>query len=115
MTFPRVPAVWTRPPGTAQEDTSQGGGPPQAFPVTNASQIVVRDNQGRKKVTFFNDSAVRMYLAKSDLALINAGIPLQPGGMLIDQPDNRGYIYTGPWTAVSTVAGPSALAISEDR
>jgi hypothetical protein len=91
-----------------------GGGPPLGVNVGVASQIVVRDNQYRRKVTLVNDSANIIYVAKSDFAVLNAGVRLNAnGGAIVDEPDQTGYIYTGPWSAICAVA-TQRLCIQEN-
>lgn len=91
-----------------------GGGPPRAATVGVASTIVLRENISRKAVIFTNDSDTIMYLARSQTAVLNAGIRLNAnGGIFIDTPDIYGRLYKGPYAAISSAATKN-LAISED-
>jgi len=92
-----------------------GGGPPLNVAVGVASAPVLGFTWARKKVVFVNDSVNIIYLARADIARINAGIRLNAnGGAFIDEPDNFGRVYAGPWAAIATGAA-SNLCISEDR
>ena len=73
--------------------------------VGTGSSVVLRANPYRKEATFSNDSANVIYLAKGESATLNAGIRLNAsGGFAIIEPDSTGRIYTGPVSAISSVA-----------
>ena len=92
-----------------------GGAPPLAATVGTTSVIVLRSNPTRKKVVFINDSDTAIYLARSQTAVVNAGIRLNAtGGAFVDEPDVYGRMYTGEWSAISSAATKN-LCISEDR
>jgi len=98
----------------AYQDVSIGGGPPRSFAVGVASLICLRDNPNRRKVTIINDSDTTVYLSKFQEAVVNAGIRINAaGGVMIDEPDNLGYIYTGPWSAISGGAAKNITIIEE--
>jgi hypothetical protein len=91
-----------------------GGGPPLGVNCGVASIIAVRDNPYRRKIVLVNDSDTVIYVSKFDVAVINAGIRLNAnGGAVVDEPDQKGYIYTGPWSAISTAA-TKRLCIQEN-
>jgi len=90
------------------------GGSPRAASVTTTSTIVVRENQGRKKLTLVNDGADIIYLCRGERAAINTGIRLNAnGGSLCDEPDVYGRLYLGPWSAI-VITTTSVLTIAED-
>lgn len=91
-----------------------GGGAPLNATVGVASSIVVAAVQQRKKLILTNDSDTDIYLARGDNARLNAGIRLNAaGGSFIDEPDNIGRMYSGPWAAISSAANKN-LCISQD-
>jgi len=86
-------------------DPSQGGTINGAFSAGVASTDAIRTRINRKRITFINDGATVVYLAKGSPAILNSGLRLNAnGGSLIDEVDAMGYMYVGPWTAISTVA-----------
>ena len=89
------------------------GSSPRAASVTTASSIVVRENQGRKKLVLCNDGADVIYVVRGQSAVINSGIRLPTGAVLVDEPDTLGRMYLGPWSAIVTTT-TSVLTISED-
>lgn len=58
-----------------------------------------------------NDSDTKAYLSMSELARLNAGIPLAAGQVLIDEPDVFGRIYQGPWSVITTAANKNICFI----
>ena len=99
---------------TWQKRADIGGGPPRGIDCGLASLQVARDNPYRRKMTLVNDSVTVIYVAKSDTAILNAGIRLNAnGGAIVDEPDQTGYIYTGPWSAITTVAA-QRLCVQEN-
>lgn len=97
-----------------RRDTSRGGGPPLSVTVGTNTGIGIRDNQNRRKVTLTNDSDTVIYASKFDQAVLNAGIRLNAnGGGFIDEPDPYGYIYTGPWSFISSAANKNLCFIEE--
>lgn len=102
-------------PTAFPRESNEGGHTPAYLGVTAASQNIVRANKNRKKITLVNDSANVIYVAKADTAILNAGIRLNAnGGSVVDEPDQTGYLYTGPWAAIAGVAGPSNLCVQEN-
>ena len=91
------------------------GGIPSSAVVGVVSSIIVRESIRRKGIVITNLSDTRIDLCRGERAILNSGIPIYPGGgVFIDQVDNVGRIYTGPYSAISS-AGAKAVAISEDR
>lgn len=98
-----------------------GTGGPSAIPPSGRSVSVgttsvsaAPDRPTRKKIAFTNDSDTVIYLVKGTLALINSSLRLNAdGGALVDEPDTKGYFYTGPWAAISSAAS-KVLLISEE-
>jgi len=78
-----------------------------------ASIVVRQANRHRKEATFTNISDTRIDIAKSNLATLNAGIPVYPHGSIIIEPDASGRIYVGPISAI-TSAATKLLAFTED-
>ena len=79
-----------------------------------ASTPVLRANKHRKQAVFVNDSDTVIYLAKGQLATINAGIRLNAaGGSWVEQCDAMGYLWVGAFSAISTAAAKN-LAVTED-
>lgn len=110
-----MPGYPVTPYPPALPDLSQGGGPPGNATAGVASSIAVQAFTGRKKIVFVNDSDTDIYLAKGELARLNAGIRLNAGGgSYEDVRDPFGYIYLGPWAAISSAANKN-LCIQEDR
>lgn len=92
-----------------------GGGIPSLVALSTTSLVVARDAPSRKKIIFCNAGINDIWLARGQYAILNAGIYLQAnGGILVDEPDSFGRIYTGTWAALSS-SGTSTLSISEDR
>lgn len=86
-----------------------------AFSVLAISSIVLLANSFRKEATFTNDSDTVIYLAKGDIATVNAGIRLNAsGGKCIIEPDSTGRIYIGPVAAIAAAAGGKVLCMTED-
>jgi len=96
-------------------DQYLGGGPPLNIAVGVASTPILGFTWGRKKLILVNDSVNIIYLARADIARLNAGIRLNAnGGSWTEESDIFGRIYAGPWSAIATGAA-SNLCISEDR
>lgn len=90
------------------------GGPARVALVDVVSAIIIVEAFYRKKLVICNISDTDIYLARSENAALNAGILLPAnGGILIDEPDALGRIYTGPWSAIAS-AGPKIVTYSED-
>lgn len=90
--------------------------PPQnrSVSVGTASIAAAPDRPTRKKLAFINDSDTIIYLAKASVAALNSGFRLNPdGGSMVDEPDSRGYFYTGPWAAISSAASKVLLVAEE--
>jgi len=97
-------------------DRSQayGGASHGAVAVGVASTPALAGKDYRRKALLVNDSVNWIYLSKGTPAILNSGIPLAPnGGSWEEIPDNLGYIYRGPFNAISAVA-PSNLCVVED-
>ena len=106
MTNQPVPVVQVR----IQGESSRPG----FVTVGINSVLVLRPNSLRKEATFTNDSLNVIFLAKGDLATLNAGIRLNAlGGVAIIEPDSTGRIYTGPMAAITSVATQN-LCFTED-
>ena len=81
--------------------------------ATIIGSVLVRvANPQRKGATFVNDSASWMYLAKSDIAAVNIGIPLAPNGGAYEI--NLTNPYYGPISVACAVAAQN-LAWTEDE
>lgn len=78
-----------------------------------ASAIIVDANDSRKKITFTNASVDVMWISPGPVAGVGIGHYLAVGGAASDQRDDRGYIYTGPYSALALGAG-SQLGIVEE-
>jgi len=91
----------------------RGGSISGAFAAGAASLVVRQANAYRKQCSFTNDSVNVIYLAKGDIAILNAGIRLGPAGTCILEPDVFGDIWTGPVSAIATAAA-SNLCWTED-
>lgn len=78
-----------------------GGAPPLfATVIGGQSNLIAQECLTRKRIIICNDSNVDLYLAMADEAVWGQGMILKAlGGTLIDEPDNAGRIYTGPWSA----------------
>lgn len=97
-----------------QPDPARGATVPRNYTVLVApGGIGVRDYPNRKRLALTNLGAAEVFAAKNPQALLNAGLPIQPNQMLIDEPDVYGRIYTGAWSFVS-VAGGEVVAINEE-
>ena len=89
----------------AQKRLEGEGSRPGFTTVGVASVLVLEPNHWRKEAIFVNDSLTIMYLAKGSEATLNAGIRLNAsGGSYVLQPDSTGRIYTGPISAITSVA-----------
>ena len=105
-------------------DARMGQAQPLAVVVGATSVVAVRANEGRGRIVITNDSTAPVYLARSAVAIVNAGIRLNAnGGALVEEPSTEwvyrngqwvpvSYMYTGPWSAVCSIAG--VLCISEE-
>jgi len=90
------------------------GAPARGETLSTTSEVVCPPNIRRRLLVLTNDdTGIVIYLARSQSAAANAGIPLQPGASLIDKPDVFGRMYYGPWSAVAA-SGTPVLAISEE-
>lgn len=98
---------------TRANDPRVGVAIPQAGVVGVASAVAVPLNLSRRRLVLTNISANRMFLGQGADAILNGGIPLNAnGGVLIDEPDQHDWIFTGNWYAISAFAAQN-LAISE--
>lgn len=83
--------------------------------ISASTTWVLDANNYRRKVNFINtDAAISINLYKGGGAAIGKGIYLRPYGSYEDTMDARGYIYTGPYTAIGDAAGPSILSFCEE-
>lgn len=97
-----------------ERDPSAGGAIASAFTTSTVSQVCVRAKRGRKKLILFNlDALNTIYLAKGEVATLNAGIPLVAGAWYEDLPDSLGYLYVGPFAAIA-VAGTPVISMLEE-
>lgn len=86
-------------------DPSTGGVINRAQQAGVATTLLVQSRSERKRITFINDGATIVYLAKGENAALNSGIRLNAnGGSLVDECDAMGYMYVGPWSGISSVA-----------
>ena len=91
----------------------EAGAPPRGVAVATTSTLVSTPRD-RKKIVLTNDSDEDIYLARADSAVMNAGLRLNAdGGSIVDEPDNTGYMYAGPWYAICS-SGAKNLCVSED-
>jgi hypothetical protein len=98
-----------------EQPSDRGGGPPLNVTVGVVSVQAIRENPRRRRLIFTNDSDTVIYLARYQRAVLNAGIRLNAnGGGFVDEPDNTGYMYTGPWHTISSAANKN-LCVSEDH
>ena len=74
--------------------------------VAATSTLVLQQNELRERVVLTNNSDEDMYVAPGPAAVATAGYPLKAaGGSFSDQPDSRGWIYTGPYMAICASGG----------
>lgn len=79
-----------------------------------ASGVVLEANNFRKEAILVNDSNTTIFLAKGPIAALNAGIRLNAnGGSYVCEPSTTGRMYTGPISAISSVAAKN-LCYTED-
>jgi len=91
----------------------EGGAVPRVISVGTTSGVVLRANSKRKRAFLQNISDTAIYLMKADTAFVAAGILLEPGIGWVEEVDALGYIYTGPFSAVSSVASKPLSVIEE--
>lgn len=88
-----------------QRDPSSGGVINRGQQAGVTTTLLVQPRAERKRVTFINDGATIVYLAKGEHAALNSGIRLNAnGGSIVDESDPLGYMYVGPWSGISSVA-----------
>lgn len=68
-----------------------------------ASLVIVPENPRRRKLVITNISDTRVFICQG-IAISNTGIPLVTNGVIVDEPDNLGYIYLGAWSGITTAA-----------
>lgn len=88
-------------------DASFGQGRGGAVTCGTAAVRVLPGNRLRKRAVLVNDSDAAIYLFKGDPVncAINAGMRLNAsGGSWTETPDPLGYIYRGPFSAITTAA-----------
>ncbi len=79
-----------------------------------ASLVVLAANRFRKRALFINVSDTGIYLSKSALSTTAKGILLYPqGGAWLETADALGYLYSGIFSAISTVAAKNLYIIEE--
>jgi len=100
--------------GQFDRDPSTGGAVNTSAVLAAAtSLLVVRPRSNRRRLLLTNDGTDIIYLAKADAAVINSGIRLNAaGGWYEEICDQLGYIYLGPFAAIS--AGIPRLLICEE-
>lgn len=90
------------------------GGVPRSVSVGTSSVVISPPNRRRRRIVIVNDSDTTIYVAKGSTAALNAGIRLSAnGGSLTDESDMFGYIYSGPWSAISSAASKN-LCVNEE-
>jgi len=99
---------------TQPQDPRIGRGVPSGVTVGTASVSVVKANETRRRIVITNISDTRIDLVKGEVAILNQGIALNAnGGVLVDEPDTDGFMYVGPWSAISSAA-TKLLAVHEE-
>lgn len=117
MIYP--PSGWPSESGPTGGGPGTGGAPVtppsgRSVSVGTSSTLVAPDRPTRKKISIQNDSDTIIYLVKGSTAIINSSLRLNPdGGSLVDEPDAKGYFYTGAWAAISSAAS-KLLLVSEE-
>lgn len=82
--------------------------------IAATSTEVLKQEPRRRRVTFVNDSDSIIYLSKGGIAITNSGIRLNAsGGSYEDVEDSKGYIYRGPYYAISDGAGHVLTYVEE--
>ena len=77
-----------------------------AVTIAATSTIVLQQNPLRERVTLTNNSDEDMYVCPGPAAVATFGFPLKAaGGSVSDQPDTKGWIYRGPYTAICASGG----------
>lgn len=102
--------------GIFDRDASFGNSRGFAVTCGTAALLVLDSNPRRKRALFINDSDTAIYLFKGPPvgAAINAGIRLNAsGGSWEETPDTLGYLWRGPFSAI-TSAATKVLAITEE-
>ncbi len=99
------PRPWTELP----EDAGIGGSRNVAETLSTGSQAVLTANSRRKGFTLVNDSAIVIYLSKTDPATVNAGIPLTAFGSSYSMPEARGRVWKGPVFAIAVSGTPNLI------
>jgi hypothetical protein len=95
-------------------DQSYDNSVPRAVICGIASLVVLTANNQRKKALFINDSDTAIYLTKGIPAALNRGIRLNAlGGSWEETPDILGYLWVGPFSAISSAANKN-LCVIED-
>ena len=96
------------------QDLNLGGSLNTFNTVGVASAQALRSRDNRRRVTFCNDSAAVIYLAKGSPAVIGSGIRLNAnGGSWIEEPDALGYFWRGEFNAIATGAGSNMTILEE--
>jgi len=68
----------------------------------------------RRKILFCNISDAQITIAQDSVAVINQGIVLESKGAFDDEPDAKGYMYQGAYSAISA-AGSKILTYIVDE
>ncbi len=85
----------------------QATGASQDTGVTAGTTTVqlVKPNLNRKRLVITNISDTRIFIGHRTPGAVNIGIPLNAnGGVMVDEPDNTGRIYVGPWYVICSAA-----------
>jgi len=92
-----------------------GGAPPLfATVIGGQTNLIVPECLTRKRIVIVNTSNDDLYLAMADEAVWGSGIVLKAlGGTLVDEPDNAGRMYTGPWSATHNAAATYFIPYTE--
>lgn len=101
-------------PERRRADTAVGQGLTGGAAPTAVSSRLVSERRGRHRLVVCNNGAVDIYLSKGDFAVSGSGYYLRAyTGILGDEPDPTGFIYTGPWSCI-TPAGTGSLSWSDE-
>ena len=91
---------------SGRPDSDSTEGPFNGAVTVGAASVIVRPVNGhRRKLILVNQAVDDVWFAKGPLCTINEGIYCAAGAPVIDEPDSRGYLYRGQWSAISGGAG----------
>lgn len=81
--------------------------------TATTQKVVLGVNEYRSRVVFTNNGATEVFVAKGKDAADEVGLRVAPsGGVVIDECDSRGKIWTREWTAYC--ASSQDLSICEE-